>query len=97
MEPLFGVGVKLDTGWLDDGGLKHRGIYDYKRIIQFERELFPNEFEAISRILGGKGCPGFFGVSVRKVNESDLQKIKPELTVDMNSTYIYFTTADSSD
>jgi hypothetical protein len=93
---LMGVIVKADTKWLDAGGLKHRGIHDFKRIMSFERELFPNEMQAISKILAEEpGCPGYTGVTIRKAGEPEIEAVKLK-DVNLNTTYICFTTYDSS-
>lgn len=93
----MGVQVVADTKWLDAGGLKHRGIYDFKRIISFERELFPNEIQAIAKILAEEpGCPGYTGVTIRQAGEAEIESAKLK-DVKLMNTYTCFTTYDSSD
>lgn len=53
-----------DGGWKRAGGLPHRGITDYARIMEFSRELTPDELGLLREWLRRKDCPGWTGVRV---------------------------------
>ncbi len=54
--------IAQDTGWGRVGGIASRGIHDYERTIQFERELTTEERKTASDWLALDKCPGWTGV-----------------------------------
>jgi hypothetical protein len=75
--------VVSDTEW--NGSSCGRCITDYKREVEFSRNLSDEELSAIKKILNDNECPGWTGVSGYKVDYAD------------KVIYRFSTTWDSSD
>ncbi len=77
--------IVSDDNWgMDEGtSIPRRGIRDYNRTIEFERELTPDELASAKEWVGLVKCPGWTGVTVRHREGT--------------TSYTFRTTYDSSD
>lgn len=57
--------LEKDSGWMKAGGLPHRGITDFARNMEFERDLTEEEMLTLREWLQRKDCPGWTGVMKR--------------------------------
>ncbi len=76
--------ITNDTGWNmnKNSSIPHRGIRDYDRTIEFDRDLTEEEMDLVKQFLARDDCPGWTGVHSMRLK---------------SGVYRFHTTWDSSD
>jgi hypothetical protein len=81
LKKWFNVLIANDSGWKGSGGIPHRGINDFARVISFNRTLSERDMHLVKMYLARDNCPGWTGIFSRQ---------------NADTTYTFTTTWDSS-